>query len=162
MSADDLAAVGAVAQAVHPAYPEAPDVFADRLILCPEACLVLDGARGMAGYAIGHPWGQAPPPALNTRLERLPPASSALHIHDLALLPDTRAGGHGAAGVALLVAEARRRGLEQMTLVAVGASLRFWRNQGFKAVEGGPGLASYGAAAVWMVRELRDRRVDAG
>ena len=159
MRAADLPAVGAVAAAVHPAYPERPAVFAERLRLFPPGCLVLEGEDGaVSGYVVSHPWLLGRPPALDSLLGALPPAPTTYYLHDIALLPATR--GSGAAGAALrrVEAVARAGGLANLTLVAVGGSAGFWRHQGFRPVEE-PALAeklrSYDAGARFLRRDLQ-------
>ena len=73
MEAADLAAVERVAAHVHPDYPEDEAVFAERLSLCPEGCLVLARPLGdPCGYVVAHPWRLGQPPALNSLLGALP------------------------------------------------------------------------------------------
>lgn len=100
MAAADLAAAERIAARVHPDYPEDAAVFAERLSLFPEGCLVLVSPSGeLGGYVIAHPWRLGQPPALNSLLGALPAAADTLYIHDIALLPERRGGG--AAGRAL-------------------------------------------------------------
>ncbi|MDC7784204.1 GNAT family N-acetyltransferase [Rhodoplanes tepidamans] len=157
----DLAAVLAVAAVVHPDLPEDRAVFAERRRLAPEGCHVLaDPATpapgGLAGYVVSHPWAGAPP-ALDTLLGGLPERPTTWYLHDLALLPAARGGGAGATIVDRLAAHARAAGFTTLSLVAVGGSPGFWMRQGFSAVDDpalAEKLASYGAAARFMVRVL--------
>ena len=159
MAGDDLAAVVALAARVHRDYPEEAAIFAEKLALFPRGCFVLGGAAGeIGGYGIAHPWRQGPPPALNTRLERLPAAADTFFIHDVALAPEQR--GRGAAGLLLprLVVLARRLHLDRCALVAVSGSPPFWRRMGF-AASPDPVLqaevrAHYGAEAVHMTQSI--------
>lgn len=157
MQPQDLVRVERVGEAVHPDYPEDPAVFCERLQLYPAGCFVLDGADGLAGYAIGHPWFLGRPPALNTYLRSLPVPADTFYIHDVALMAGLRGSGLGVAAVDLLACEALEQQLASMSLVAVGGSERFWCKQGFAvvALDGMQAkLASYGAAARFMVRRL--------
>jgi predicted N-acetyltransferase YhbS len=154
MTPADLAAVDAIAAAVHPDHPEEPAVFAERLALHPQGCHLLDGAGGPAGYVLSHPWLLGTPPALNARLGALPATPTTLYIHDLAILPQARAGGAGSAIVRRLLAAADARGWPA-SLVAVGGSQPFWARHGFVVSETAAlrtKLASYGAGARHMVR----------
>jgi ribosomal protein S18 acetylase RimI-like enzyme len=156
MTIADLDAVNAIAAQVHVAFPEDAAIFAERLALYPAGCFVLDRAGdGIGGYVISHPWRIAEPPALDTRLGSLPAPASTYYIHDLALLPHGRGHGAGAAMVALLLRHAVAEGLDNISLVAVNGSVRFWRSQGFEVMDNhalAQKLASYGADARYMVR----------
>ena len=144
MTAADLPGVAAIAEIVHPAYPEDAGVFRERLELYPAGCFVLQAESGLAGYVISHPWHVLRAPALNTLLGALPEAPETYYLHDIALLPSARGTGAG------------RRILERLyvwpeiSLVAVGGSRVFWERQGFRAVPA-PALEGYGAG-VFMRR----------
>ncbi|MGO4715501.1 GNAT family N-acetyltransferase [Bradyrhizobium sp. 2TAF24] len=157
MAAADLPAVAAIAARVHPDYPENDAVFAERLRLYPAGCLVLAAGPELVAYVVSHPWHHLQPPALNSLLGALPAMSSTYYIHDVALLPQARGSGAGAAVVARLVAQARAEGLANLSLVAVNGSQVFWHRQGFAEVEM-PALrqklASYDAAARLMERRI--------
>lgn len=157
MQRHDLPRVEQVGETVHPDYPEDPTVFCERLQLYPAGCFVLDGAHGIEGYAIGHPWTLGRPPALNTHLRRLPVPADTFYVHDVALMAGLRGTGLGVAAVELLAHQAREWRLTSLSLVAVGGSERFWSKQGFAVVAlvgMQAKLASYGAAARFMVRPL--------
>lgn len=154
---DDLAAVIAIAAAVHRDYPEDDAVFAERLRLYPAGFRLLTRDGVAAGYVISHPWLAGAVPALNSLLGRLPDMPSTYYLHDLALLPAARGGGAAGRGVADLVRQAGESGFGRMSLVAVGGSAAFWRRQGFAPVDV-PALreklASYDADACYMERTL--------
>lgn len=155
----DLPRVEAIAAAVHPAYPEDGTVPAERLRLSPNGCFVLERQGGIAGYVVSHPWHRFDPPKLDTLLGALPAPAGTWYIHDLALMPAARRQGHAEAIVRRLVAEAGRAGLPSLSLVAVNGSAPFWRRHGFATVDNralAEALASYGADAAFMVRELAD------
>jgi len=155
MRVADLAAVAPLGNAIHQDHPEDPAVFAERFALCPEGCFALDGAAGLAGYVISHPWVPGAPPALNTLLGALPAAARNWYIHDLALHAAARGSGAGAEIVARLAQLAAARGMASMSLIAVGRSPGFWARQGFHpATLAGSKLASYGAMAAFMTRGL--------
>ncbi len=151
MRTADLARVGAIAEAVHPGLPEAQAVPAERLALCPEGCLVLEGAAGVMGYVVSHPWHAGAAPKLDSLLGALPAVPGCWYWHDLAVLPAAR--GQGAAAVARVLAVARGAGLGQVALVAVGDSAGFWRRLGFVPAAG-PEVASYGVGAAYLVRAV--------
>jgi ribosomal protein S18 acetylase RimI-like enzyme len=157
MTATDLPAVLAVAAVVHPDYPEDEAVFAERLRLFPDGCLVLAGDDGLRGYVVSHPWHRAAPPTLNSLLGGLLAQAGSFYIHDLALLPAARGGGAGGMIVARLVEIAARAGLPCLSLVAIDGSSGFWRRQGFHELHDpalAAKLASYDDAARYMERDL--------
>ncbi len=155
MRAADLPAVEAVAEAIHVDFPEDEAVFAERLRLCPEGCLVLAVDGGIAGYLISHPWMLGAPPALDTLLGSLPAGADSWYIHDLALAPAARGTGAAGRAVDCAVALARGAGLGNLSLMSVGGAAGFWRRQGFTAAPvPAEKLASYGEGAAYMVRWL--------
>jgi hypothetical protein len=98
MSAADLPPVMAVAEKVHPAFPEDREVFAERLRLYAAGCLVFHAGEDIAGYVVSHPWLAMNPPALNSRLGMLPDHAETYYVHDVALLPELRGHRRGGAG----------------------------------------------------------------
>ncbi|MFH5926721.1 GNAT family N-acetyltransferase [Roseomonas xinghualingensis] len=150
MREEDLPAVSAIAAAVHPGYPESDAVFAERLRLAPETCLLLEMAGAAAGYVLAHPWYRGRPPALDSLIGVLPSAPEVLYLHDIALLPAARGTGAGREAVRLV--GNRARGLP-MALVAVGGASGFWEGQGFRRMrdEGFDALPpGYGPDALYM------------
>ncbi|MBE9606052.1 GNAT family N-acetyltransferase [Acetobacteraceae bacterium H6797] len=155
LTAPDLPAVEAIAEVVHPDFPEDPAVFAERLSLFPAGCLLLHGPQGPAGYSITHPWHLGRPPALDILIGAIPTDADSFYIHDLALIPDARGTGAGGRAVAQFAALARSEGLPSMSLIAVNGSAPFWESQGFATAPlDATKLASYGEAARYMTRLL--------
>jgi GNAT superfamily N-acetyltransferase len=157
MTPADLADVMAIAAQVHPAYPEEQAVFAERLLLSPEGCLCLADGTTPTGYIVSHRWRLGEPPELNTLLGAIPGDASSWYIHDLALLPVARGRGAAEQIVGRLADLARAMRCSSLSLVAVNQSLGFWERQGFQPVRDAAldrKLASYDAAACYMVREL--------
>jgi GNAT superfamily N-acetyltransferase len=156
MRSRDLAAVQAMADVIHRDHPEAPEVFAERLELHPEGCLVFERGEDLQGYVVSHPWTALCPPALNTSLGGLPDQPTTYYIHDLALLPNARGLGAASVVVERLIDHARSLRLSNVSLVAVGDSEAFWRTCGFAPVGDprlAPKLGSYGEAS-YMVRAV--------
>jgi GNAT superfamily N-acetyltransferase len=156
MAWGDLPAVERVGEAVHPDFPEDAAIAAERLRLYPAGCLVLEGGRGVQGYAVAHPWLFGRPPPLNTALGRLPVRADTFYIHDLAIAPGARGGGLGTTAVDLLAQQARRDAFASLSLVAVGRSAPFWRRNGFAAADheaARAALETY-AGAIFMARTL--------
>lgn len=161
MTPADLPAVQALADVIHPDFPEDAAVFADRLALHPAGCFVLVGSTGTVGYVLSHPWQDRQPPKLNAVLRHLAADASTYYIHDLALLPAARKSGAAAAIVGVLASHASALQLQNMTLVAVNNSVHFWRRQGFDIVVD-PALdrylRSYDINACFMRRELTHKK----
>jgi len=158
MTAADLPAVNALAERIHPSFPEDATVFAERLRLYPDGCRVYERGNGIEAYVLSHPWLHAEPPALNSLLGKLPAAPSTYYIHDLALAPEVQGSGAGAAVVTWLAAHALASGLSGMSLIAVNGSSGFWKRQGFEVTRApslDAKLKSYGDDAVFMTRALQ-------
>jgi len=157
MTAADLDPVLAIAEIVHPSYPEDLEVFIERLRLYPRGCQVLETGHGLAGYVVSHPWRHGLPPKLNQLLDQLPEQADTYYIHDIALLPATRGTGAAAAMVERLAECAESSGLPTLSLVAVNNSAGFWRRHGFHAVVD-PAIdrtvKSYDQAACYMIRPI--------
>jgi hypothetical protein len=147
----DLPAVQALADRLHPHHPESPMVFAERLSLAPAGCRVLAVGDALLGYTVTHPWTGTAPPSLGSLLGAVPARPAAWHIHDIALDPLARGGGHAAAVLRSLLAASP---LPRATLVAIPGTGEYWTRQGFldAPVDDAAALASYGAAARFMTR----------
>ena len=161
MTPADLPAMFAIADVVHPNYPEDPEVFAERLALYPEGCLVLMRQGRAVGYIVSHPWTYAEPPTLNSLLGALPVLPTTYYIHDIALLPEAQGTGGASAVVTLLIAQARELGVGTVSLVAVNDSVAFWTHHGFSVIADAAldkKLRSYDADACFMVRKCMERR----
>jgi ribosomal protein S18 acetylase RimI-like enzyme len=162
MSEVDLPAVLAIANEVHPAFPEGVEVFAERLRLYAAGCLVFSTREGVAGYVVSHPWRAMDPPALNSRLGELPGRPETYYIHDVALRSELRGTGAAALVIALLVARAGREKLATVSLVAVNESASFWERHGFRKITSDKivdvalirKLRGYSDTATFMVRQL--------
>jgi ribosomal protein S18 acetylase RimI-like enzyme len=134
MAEADLAAVMAIADAVHPRYPERREVFAEKLRLFPAGCFICVQDDAILGYAMSHPWRVLCPAPLDTLLDALPETPETLWIHDVALRPQTRGRGLASAVARHLLAVARDAGLATASLVAVPGAVAFWGARGFSPV----------------------------
>ncbi len=152
MLATDLAQVERIGERVHPHYPEDAAILAERQRLYPQGCFMLE-RDAVQAYAVSHPWRLFQPPKLNTKLHRIPDDPDTFYIHDIAILPEARRAGAGAAIVRLLAAHATAAQFPSMSLVAVAGSVPFWTRHGFQ-IEPCDALASYGDEARFMVRPL--------
>jgi ribosomal protein S18 acetylase RimI-like enzyme len=161
MTPADLPAALAVADIVHPRYPEDPAIFAERLALYPAGCLVLMQGEEQIGYIVSHPWTYGAPPVLNSLLGALPLAPTTYYIHDIALLPQARGTGAAKTVLARLADRAEASGLPNLSLIAVNDSVAFWQRHGF-AVTPDPALdiklRSYDDSARFMVRQSSQTR----
>lgn len=159
LRATDLAEVAAIAESAFPNHNEDPACFAERLALSPAWCFALDDGIGpIAGYSIAYPWPHGTIPPLNTRLGPLPDQSDALFLHDLAVRPEAAGSGQAGAIVEQIAMLAETAGFDEIALVAVNGTVKFWRHHGFTIIEGAPTLksklAAYGADARYMRRQL--------
>lgn len=157
MTEADLARMDALTRIAHEEYWEDAAIFAACFRLYPAGCHVVDSGDGtLGGYLIAHPGRFDTPSVLHVPLERLSEPSDCYYLHDLALAPVTR--GHGLAGAAveIVVADARRAGLDTIALIAVGDAHDFWHHQGFALL--GNGLVDpakgYGDEARAMIRRI--------
>jgi len=163
MTPADVPAVMAVAEEVHPDYPEDAAIFAERLTLHPAGCLCLADPQGVAGYVLSHPWRLYDIPALNALLGAIPAGASAYYVHDLALLPRTRGTGAASEIVDRLADQALGSGFAAIALVAVNRSVGFWQRHGFRETHDvalDRKLASYDDAARYMTRTLEGVAAD--
>jgi GNAT superfamily N-acetyltransferase len=159
--ASDLPAIGTIAARIHPDLPESPEVFAEKMRLYPDGCLVLAAENEIAGYGLAHPWMQRQIPPLDGFLETLPDDADCLYVHDVAVLPGFRGGG-ARAYVAIIEGLARSSGIATLALVSVYATRSLWEHLGFHAVtadaELRAKLVSYGDSATYMLRDLATHR----
>lgn len=152
MSEADLARVNQIADIVHINYPENPAVFANRLALFPDGCLMAEEQGvGTLGYCIAHPGVIGLPPALDTVLPSLPAAADCLYIHDVALLPEARGRKLGIALAHRMEQVARAHGFDRIGLTAVNNSDGFWGALGYEP-QPCDKLASYGDATYRVKR----------
>jgi ribosomal protein S18 acetylase RimI-like enzyme len=161
MTEADLPEALAIAEIVHPNYPEDPAVFAERLALYPLGCLLLVQGDRAIGYVVSHPWHYADPPALNSLLGALPSKPSTYYIHDIALLSAARGSGAANAVISRLIAYAEAKKFPNLSLTAVNDSAAFWRRHGFVPTPNptlDEKLRSYDESARFMVRQCGETR----
>ena len=140
MGEGDLAGVRVVSDAVHPELPESDAVLRERLRLYPEGCHVLAGANAtIGGYVISHPIRPYEPPVLDRLLGALPSDATQYYVHDIALDPRLRGGGHARPIVEQLLAHARS--FDSMALISVYGTAHSGRNS-----------ASAPRSALWIKR----------
>lgn len=153
----DLDAISAIATQIHPDLPERPEVFAEKMRLCPDGCYVLVAGDDISGYGLAHPWMQQQIPPLDGFLDRLPDAADCLYVHDVAVLPDFR-GGVARVYVAEIEDLARSSAITTLALVSVYGTRPLWERLGFLGVAPDAALrdklSCYGESATYMLREL--------
>ncbi|TWA68191.1 ribosomal protein S18 acetylase RimI-like enzyme [Azospirillum brasilense] len=164
METADLDRVMAIAEIVHPDYPEDRAVFAERLALYPDGCAMAEAfgadADGVGiGYIVLHPGRLGVPPPLDSPLGALPESPDCLYLHDVALLPAARGLGLGVAALERMDALAARQGFRWLALTSTPGARAFWDAQGFRPQDGGAGLAaklaSYGGGMTYMTRPVK-------
>ncbi|KAJ9161779.1 Acyl-CoA N-acyltransferase [Coniochaeta hoffmannii] len=157
MTPSDLHSVLRISQQVHPSLPESEAVFAERLDLFPEGCLVLVQDDEVCGYAISHPIRHRQPPALDSLLGDIAPDADQYYIHDVAVLPSFRGRALARGCVEKLIAVAKGYGYPESCLVSVYGTKSFWARFGFVAGEKDEGmrekLRDYGDDATFMLRK---------
>ena len=135
-----------------PDYHEPRAALASRLERGRGFCLVAEFGRRPVAYLLAHPWlGGAP--ALHRPLP-LVAGPDHLFLHDLAVVPEARGTGAGAALISTLVKRARSAGFGEIRLVAIAGADGFWQRQGWAAISGAKLDRSYGSAARLMRRPL--------
>lgn len=157
MREGDLDGVVEVARVAFPNHPEDRPCFAERLALNPAGCFVLTDGGAVRGYMVAYPWVADSAPALNTLIGAVPTDATVMYLHDLALHPDARGGGHARPAVERLAAQARADGWPAIALVAVNDAAPFWNRLGFEVRSSdalAAKLAGYGDDARYMVRSL--------
>lgn len=157
MTPEDLDGVCAVAAVAFPDHFEARDCFADRLALHPEGCRVLGDGPDVLGYLIAYPSRRGSIPPLNSRMAARYADADVLYLHDLALRPEARGGGHARQAIQTLIEQAKGDGWPAVALVAVNDAGPFWARHGFVAdpsPELRAALAGYGPHARYMLRPL--------
>ena len=161
MEEEDLDRVMAIAEVVHPDYPEDRAVFAERLALYPDGCAMAEADGVCIGYIVIHPGRLGAPPPLDSPLGTLPEAPDCLYLHDVALLPAARGLGLGVAALERMDALAARQGFRWLALTSTPGARAFWDAQGFLPHDGGPGLAaklaSYGGGMTYMTKPVTGR-----
>ncbi|WP_374600254.1 GNAT family N-acetyltransferase [Brevundimonas sp.] len=158
MTEADIHGVVTVARQSFPDHFESRACFENRLAICPAMSFVLaDADDAVRGYLFAYPWKGETAPPLNTLIEAIPADADRIYLHDLALDPAVRGGGHTRAIVERLIDQARMDGWTTMALVAVNDATAFWQRMGFHPATSpalAAKLASYGDDARYMVRAI--------
>ncbi|KAI0976022.1 acyl-CoA N-acyltransferase [Xylaria arbuscula] len=130
LTLDDIEGLAHVAGTVHPELPERDVVFAERVKLFPEGCLVLEEDARVCGYAISHPIRHGQPPALDSLLGEIALEADQFYIHDVCVLPDFRGHSYATDAVKKLLSLGER--YTTTCLVSVYGTAFFWARFGFR------------------------------
>jgi hypothetical protein len=159
MRAGDLPQVMAIADRLHPGYPERREIFADKLAFYPDGCQVLAADDAVFGYGFAHVWSLGLPPLLDTPLGALPAGKDCLHLHDVALMPQAQGAGRVDVYLDHLQTLALAASIDTLTLIAIAGKDKYWRGKGFLDFRPGDGelqrrLDSYGSGNLYLCRRL--------
>ncbi len=156
MNHADLETVFTIGNQIHRDYQEDRAVLDSRWTIYHEGCHILDDHGAVKGYAVTHPWRFYDAPKLNTVIAALPAQLDTYHIHDIALLPEARQGGHARQIIAALHSHAAEKGFGTSSLVSVSGTRSFWEKQGYKTYNT-PQLdvllKTYDEDAAYMIRK---------
>lgn len=155
------------ASAYGPHLLESAHVLAAKMAAGRNLCLGLGappaagGGEALRGYAIALPWLSSRAPQWNHAAASAsgPAAASApdcVYLHDFAIAPAHRGQRLAALLLRQVLQNARAAGLRQAVLVAVQGADAWWLRHGFTPAAPPQPLASFGAAAVWMTRGLKE------
>jgi hypothetical protein len=159
-SVDDIDAITGLAEVIHPAFPERPQVFAEKLSLFPSGCHVLVRHEEVIGYGLTHPWILNCIPPLDSFLKGIPSDADCLYVHDVAVLPEVRGYRSAERYVDLMEECACKIGVDFLVLVSVYNTQRLWAQYGFEVASGSEldtKLQTYGPTAKYMIRNLKSR-----
>lgn len=132
---------------------EGREALVSRGRLSPGTCFVAEAERQVVGYVLALPYPADAYPDLG-QPDIGSPDPANLHLHDMAVAADFRGRGLGTRMLGRLVTEARRLGYEQISLVTVGGSDRFWSARGFRPRPEVTVTAQYGPDATYMTLPL--------
>lgn len=132
---------------------EGRKILRSRARLSPETCFVLEADGRAAGYLLTFPYPPDRCPDLRQEAATAFPSRN-LHLHDLVVAASLRHRGMARRLLGHLVRTAKYLGYEQLSLVAVGGSERFWTTRGFTPRLGVVTTGGYDSDAVYMLAPL--------
>lgn len=158
------------ASAYGPHLLESAHVLAAKMAAGRNLCLGLGappaagGGEALRGYAIALPWHSSRAPQWNhaststdgAEAAAVPCAPDCVYLHDFAIAPAHRGQRLAALLLRQVLQNARAAGLRHAVLVAVQGADAWWLRHGFTPAAPPQPLASFGAAAVWMTRGLKE------
>ena len=141
------------AEAYSQVEPESVDVLKSKWLRSPECCFVYEKAGKVVGYLLAHSWDSEAPPKL---FQTLPTGTegSLIFLHDLAISKEASGEGVGRKMVVHLLQKVKELGFQQVRLVSVQDSLKFWQKQGFSLIEHQEVCSSYGEGAQLMSQRI--------
>lgn len=136
--------------AYHEFGLEELEVLKSKQLVSPDTCFVCMSKLGdVLGYLLSHPWRGFEPPKLSQSLLYVE-ESEYLFLHDMAVKSIAKGRGVGRSMLNELIKIAKKKGVKNITLVAVQGAERFWSLFGFKEVSNQQVCSSYGESAVLM------------
>lgn len=123
-------------QCYGPDYLESHEAFASKLAAAPDTSWLAWADGEPIAYLICLPVEDNKLPELHSSAWQPPKSPTGLYLHDMAVAPRGRDSGLGHQLVATAKAEARRQGLNEVSLIAVQGSVPYWRRHGFTVVSG--------------------------
>lgn len=153
----DLDSVNRIADLVHTALPERPEVFQEKVMLFPNGCQKLVSMTDIVGYGITHPWTLYSIPPLDEFLKVLPDKPECLYIHDVVVLPEARGNRAAEMYVEYIKHLAIELNISYLALVSVYGTDVLWGRFGFQVIQNSDlnrKLVSYGTSAKYMICKL--------
>ncbi|NEB76461.1 GNAT family N-acetyltransferase [Streptomyces sp. SID14478] len=132
---------------------EGPAALRARRDASPDTCFAAHAGPQLAGYVLALPYPHGAYPDLG-RTRRGTAPSRNLHLHDLVVAPELRRRGLARALLRHLLAAARSRAYDRVSLVSVGGTQAFWSARGFTPRPGVVAPGDYGTDAVYMSLSL--------
>lgn len=150
----DVDNIAEIAASIHAELPERAAVLAEKIRLCPEACLKAVAGDQMLGYGLAHPWRLFEVPALDAFLVELPSSPDCFYVHDVAILPQARGRNMAGRYLDAIRAIASGRGIVHLACVSVYGTVGFWARHGFEEAADPrlkTKLKAYGETARYMI-----------
>ena len=160
LQADDLPALLQIQLACYGAgFIESAEVYARRLASPVNCSLVCESDGQPCAYLAAYRSRTGKVTPLHGDFAASHDAPDTLYLHDMAVLPSHAGQGLARALLERMWAQGRAWGLRRSALVSVQDSQAYWERQGYDARplhDAGQRslLASYGAGAVYMMRDL--------
>ncbi len=141
------------ARCYEPRFHESAAAFHAKQARHPDHAWVADRDGLITAYLFAQPARKGYPPPLDDPGSPVQDAD-VLHLHDMAVAPEARGLGLPTYLLEEALAQGKRLGLQQATLVAVQGSEGFWRRLGFSPSTPLKSLESYGPDASYLLRPI--------
>ena len=134
--------------------PESEQSIHAKVMASPSSCYVAVLGPIVIGYLISVPGKFGCPPALDSKVYKVPNEADSLYLHDLAVAVSARSTGAGRALVEKFLSNLDAHNFNHASLIAVQNSAPYWRQFGFVPVAETPELQAkllgYGDNAQYM------------